>query len=114
MSIKSIIGVAAALTIGMTMASLAQKARVPKIDIHRVCQGIDADARDFHWNGSHDAVSGCVATEKEAHSQIIREWSTFPAAARSQCIQPDTYMPTYVRWLTCLELTRDAMKLRKG
>jgi hypothetical protein len=60
MSIRSTIGLAAALTLGTTTACLAEKARLPKIDFHKTCQEIQNVA-----GSSHGSVSGCIATERE-------------------------------------------------
>jgi hypothetical protein len=114
MSIRSTIGLAAALTLGTITACLAEKARVPKIDVHKICREIDTATQSFYSKGSAGTISSCIASEREAHGQIVREWHSFPASARSLCIKPDQYMPTYLHWLTCLETTRDVMKMRKG
>ena len=101
MSIRLTIGLAAALTFGTTTVCLAERARLPTIDFHKICREIHAAAGE-----SHGTVSGCIASEREAHDQIVKEWHSFPASARSMCIRPNAFMPTYVRWLTCLELHR--------
>jgi hypothetical protein len=113
MSIGLSIGLAAALTLGTTTACLAEKARVPKIDVHKICREIDTATRSFYSKGSEGTISGCIASEREAHNQIVREWRSFPPSARSLCIKPDQYMPTYLHWLTCLETTREVMKAKK-
>jgi hypothetical protein len=113
MSIKSIIGLAAALTLGAITACPAEKPRVPKIDFHKICRDIDTATRGFYSKGSQGTVSSCIASEREAHDQIVKEWHRFPASARSLCIKPDQYMPTYLHWLTCLEMTKEVMKTWK-
>ena len=102
MSIRSTIGLAAALTFGTATACLAERPGLPTIDFHKICREIHAVAGE-----SHGTVSGCIASEREAREQILKEWHSFPASARSVCIKPNAFMPTYVRWLTCLELHRD-------
>lgn len=112
MSIRSTISLAAALTLGAATACPAEKAKLPKIDFHRICREIDAATRSSYRNSpARDTINSCIAAETDARDQIVKEWSNFPALARSRCIQPNAYMPTYVRWLTCLELT--ALKMRK-
>ena len=101
MSIRSTIGLFAALTFGMSTACLAEKARLPKIDLHKICREIQTAA-----GNSHGTVSGCIASEREARDQIVKEWHSFPTSDRSACVKPDQYMPTYVHWLTCLEAHR--------
>jgi hypothetical protein len=114
MSIRSTIGLAAALALGTATACLAEKARVPKIDFHKICREIDTATQGFYSRGSEGTVSSCIASEREAHDQIVKEWHSFPASARSLCIKPDQYHPTYLHWLTCLEMTREVTKMRKG
>jgi hypothetical protein len=113
MSIRSSIGLAAVLTLGATTACLAEKARVPRIDVHKICREIDAATQSFYSKGSEGTISSCIASEREAHNQIVKEWHSFPASARSLCIKPDQYMPTYLHWLTCLETTTEVMKMKK-
>jgi hypothetical protein len=54
-----------------------------------------------------------VQDELDARAQIVKEWASFPAVARSRCIQPKEFFPGYTEWLSCLQMTRDALKLRK-
>ena len=51
--------------------------------------------------------------EQGAQMQLLQEWEEFPALARSRCVKPREYVPSYVEWLACLEMTRDVMKVRK-
>jgi hypothetical protein len=113
MSIRSTIGLAAALTLGTTTACLAEKAKLPKIDFHKICREIDTATRSFYSKDSHGTVSSCIASEREARDQIVKEWQRFPESARSLCIKPDQYMPTYLHWLICLEMNTEVMKMRK-
>ena len=101
MFMRSIIGLSAALTFGTITACLAEKARPPKIDFHKVCREIQTAA-----GASHGTLGGCIVSEREARDQIVKQWHSFPASDRSACIKPDQYMPTYVHWLTCLEAHR--------
>src|SRR5437870_2289826 len=54
----------------------------------------------------------CLADEKNAREQIVQMWPTLPPLARTRCVQPNSFLPSYVEWLTCLEMTRDVIKLR--
>ena len=51
----------------------------------------------------------------EAKDQLAKEWTQFAAADKSHCLQLSTIGgdPTYTELLTCLELERDARRLRE-
>jgi hypothetical protein len=73
---------------------------VPKFDIARECQG---------EGGNKEIQKRCADDETQARGQLQTEWTQFTPSARSQCIQ-ETSMdgtPSYVEFLTCLEMERD-------
>ena len=51
--------------------------------------------------------------EQAARDQIVKDWATYPAIAKSRCVQPNEYLPGYVEWQTCLEMTKDVLQMRK-
>jgi hypothetical protein len=51
--------------------------------------------------------------EQTARDQIVKDWATYPALAKAQCVQPNEFLPGYVEWQACLEMTRDVITLRK-
>jgi hypothetical protein len=55
-----------------------------------------------------------VSDEQAARDQLQKDWASFPASDKARCIQPKEYLPSYVEWLTCLEMTRDVRAMRKG
>jgi hypothetical protein len=60
-------------------------------------------------------LDNCMRKEMEAKDQLAKEWSQFAAADKSYCLQLSTIGgdPTYTELLTCLELQRDARRLRE-
>src|SRR5215475_2489761 len=52
-------------------------------------------------------------SEKGAREQIVKNWQNFPAGARQRCVSTTGYMPSYVEWLTCLEMEQQVSELRK-
>jgi len=38
---------------------------------------------------------------------------TYSAGARERCVRTGVYLPSYVEWLTCLEMERDVRNLRR-
>jgi hypothetical protein len=55
----------------------------------------------------------CLSDEEEARKQLVKEWASYPALARSQCVKTAEYLPGYVEWLSCIQMTRDVLQLRK-
>jgi len=96
--------------LGFAGAALAQ---VPTIDIRNTCR-ITAVAMVQMMGRratSQDDFNQCMTGEQDALAQIRKDWGTF-SSARATCVQPTAYMPSYVEWLTCLEMDRDLRKMR--
>jgi hypothetical protein len=51
--------------------------------------------------------------EELARVQMDKDWTKYPAKDRDECINPKQYSPSYVEWLTCLEIRRDVRNLPK-
>lgn len=82
---------------------------VPNIDIEKTCRvaagtGIAPTRTD---------IDACLADEQGAREQLVKEWVQFSAADKARCVQAarTAYLPSYVEWLSCLEMARDAKKL---
>jgi hypothetical protein len=112
MSISSKIVVGAALLLGTAPAGSAQNGDIPTIDLQKMCAQNDKAVRAVIDIGA-DFLKNCVAGEQSARELLVKEWATFPPLAKTRCVQPGTFLPSYVEWLTCLEMTRDVMKMRK-
>jgi hypothetical protein len=54
----------------------------------------------------------CVCASKATPSNKLRNWATYPAAAKALCLQPRAYSPRYVERLTCFEMDRDMREIR--
>jgi hypothetical protein len=79
---------------------------VPKFDIARECQS---------EGGSQDMLDTCANDEKQARDQLQKEWATFGPGDRRQCYQETNAdgSPSYVEFLTCLEMARDVKNTSK-
>jgi hypothetical protein len=80
---------------------------VPKFEIARECQG---------EGGTKEMQQRCADDEAQARDQLQTEWIQFTPGAKSQCLQ-ETSMdgtPSYVEFLTCLEMERDARVEREA
>lgn len=81
---------------------------VPNFDVEPSCR---AAAR---VGASPADLSICLREERQARAQLVGLWPKFTAAEKTRCLQVSTLggRPTYTELLTCLELARDARRLR--
>jgi hypothetical protein len=88
-------------------------AQVPTADVQNTCK-IAATAMVSLMGGTtvEQGLNGCLDSENVARTNIIKDWATYSAGDRTQCLQTDVYLPSYVEWLTCLEMERDVRRLR--
>jgi hypothetical protein len=79
---------------------------VPRLDVEESCRYSGEIAADTN-------VSRCLLDERGAHDQLVRAWSGFPVADRSQCTRYSTRSGggTYTDLLTCLEMSVHADEL---
>jgi hypothetical protein len=84
---------------------------IPTVDIHKTCQAAAGIMTNLMsgTTAEHD-LDVCVSSEQAAHEQIIKDWATYSSAERTQCVQPSVYLPSYVEWLTCLEMEKSVRK----
>ena len=91
----------------------AAEDRLPSIDVKASCE---ASAKAvFKATGDKNAATAenCLKQENAARDQIVKSWDIFTAADRAQCINVKVYMPSYVEWLTCLQMQRQVRDERK-
>ena len=58
-------------------------------------------------------VNACLDSEQKARDQIVKDRATYASADKKQCMRTDVYLPSYVEWLTCLEMERDVRKMQR-
>ncbi len=104
---------AAAIILGVTSASAANDGGPPKIDIQKTCRESSSALSGLTDTNSQDSLSACLNDEQAARDQLVKDWATYPALAKTQCVQPKEYLPGYVEWQACLDMTRDVLNLRK-
>jgi hypothetical protein len=102
------------LAVGSQILIAAAGGGIPTVDIKNTCR-IAAGAMVGLIGGTTtaNALSACLSSEQAAREQIVQSWSTFSAADRTQCVRTDVYLPSYVEWITCLEMERDVRKMRQ-
>jgi hypothetical protein len=86
---------------------------VPTIDIQKTCH-IAAGATVSLTGGTTtaSALNACLSAEQNAREFLVKGWSTFRAADRAHCIRLDAYLPSYVEWVTCLEMKQNVRKIQ--
>jgi hypothetical protein len=105
--------VAVAMVLSAASISLARDSGPPTIDIEELCRG-DMDAmREVFAAGDLQGMDTCVTDERAAREQLFKNWAIYPASAEAACVRPHEYLPSYVEWQTCIEMTQAVLELRK-
>jgi len=110
---KLILATAVIIILGAVSPSLAQNSGPPTIDIQKTCRESSSALVGLTGSDSQDTFSSCMNDEQTARDELVKDWATYPALAKSTCINPKEYLPGYVEWQSCIEMTRDVIKLRK-
>jgi hypothetical protein len=106
-TIAVMIGAAIPMVFGVTNVTRAQ---APNIDIQQTCWTAADVATGLATERNFDL---CLEAENQANARLAREWDSFSDAHKLQCVRPMAYLPSYVEWLTCLEMELIAEQLRK-
>jgi hypothetical protein len=86
---------------------------VPTIDIQKTCQAAAGAMVSLMGGTTNEQdVNACLDSEQKARDQIVKDGATYASADKKQCMRTDVYLPSYVEWLTCLEMERDVRKMR--
>jgi len=87
---------------------------LPGIDIQNTCKAA-AGAMVSLMGGTttEQDVNACLDSEQKARDQIVKDRATYSSADKKQCMRTDVYLPSYVEWLTCLEMERDVRKMER-
>jgi hypothetical protein len=81
--------------------------KVPEFDVMPSCHGASQAAI------SNRDLESCLQQERDARSDLGRDWAQFPSGDRTTCEHSTSMggIPSYVEMLTCLEIARDARNL---
>jgi hypothetical protein len=84
----------------VTTAAMADS--VPKYDMARTCRLDTAAAAGLAVS---ESMKACVRDEKQARTQLQKQWSKYPAAKRAGCMTQSNIggTPSYVGLQTCLQ-----------
>jgi hypothetical protein len=105
--------VSLALVLAAASTAPAKDGGVPKLNTEYGCHASEKALATATGTNS-DTFSSCMNDENDARKQLEKDWATYPASDKAQCIQPKEYTPGYAEWLTCLEMGREVRALRKG
>jgi hypothetical protein len=91
---------------------IAATAGIPSVDIRKTCQAAAGTMADLIAGSTiqHD-LDVCLSSEQAAREQLIKDWTTYSSAEKTQCVQPSVYLPSYIEWLTCLEMEMSVRRL---
>jgi hypothetical protein len=113
MSTKMKITLSAAIFLAAASAAPAKDGGLPKIDLEKVCRASEKEINAVFTGINRDVFAACMNDEQAARDQLVKNWATFSTLDRARCVVPMDYLPSYVEWSTCIEMTRDVMKMRK-
>jgi len=91
----------------------AESSGVPTADIATTCRTSEKALIAIFGAETLQNFESCMNSENGAHEQIVKNWQNFSAGARQRCVITKGYMPSYVEWLTCLEMEQQVNELRK-
>jgi hypothetical protein len=103
----------AAIVLAAASTAPAKDGNLPNLDIKRACRASEKAVAAI-FTLTSDIFTSCMNDEQEAREQLKKDWASFSASNKAKCIQPQEYLPSYVEWSTCLEMTRDVTAMRKG
>jgi len=96
---------AVALALG---ASVAAAQEVPTLDVAPLCR---AQAK-----AAQDLGDACLADEKKAREELVRQWAQFSPDSRARCTgiaKSIAGAQSYVELITCLQMAKDVKGLPK-
>jgi hypothetical protein len=80
---------------------------VPTIDVRKSCEISEKNIGPLFGPESGSNLENCLKEQQEARQEMINSWAKYPPDDRQKCINPTGFLPSYVEWLTCLEMYRD-------
>jgi hypothetical protein len=95
-------------------AASAESAGVPTVDIATTCRTSEKAITSIFGPGNLATFDSCMKQEGDARAEIVKNWRNYPAGGQQRCINTTGYMPSYVEWLTCLEMEQSVEALRKN
>jgi len=108
---KIVLAVAAVFCTPCTAPARAES--LPNIDIQKRCSVRAKATTEMMADKSTTlAFDSCMKSEQEARSALVAAWGDIPASYKAFCIAPNTHSPSYVEWISCLEMNIEVKRLR--
>ena len=107
----SLAGAITAMVFGVAGTAQAQ---IPSINIEQTCRAAAGAMVGMTKSTTEQDVKSCLDSEQKAREQIIKDQATYSTADKKRCLRTGTYLPSYVEWLTCLEMERDVRKMQEA
>jgi hypothetical protein len=111
MMTKSKVALTSAFILGAASAALAMDSGPPSIDLQKTCRDSSNALIVVTGNDAQDSFNTCMSDEQAARDQLTKDWASYPTLAKSKCLKPKEFPPGYVEWQSCLEMTRDVIKM---
>jgi len=93
----------------------AAQAQVPVANIQATCKAASAVTLGLSGNtDSQNDINICLDSENRARQQLAKDWSTYIPPTGPECVQTGVYLPSYIEWLTCLEMNKSVRQMRQG
>ena len=96
------------------VSNVAHAQQVPTVEIAATCRAAAAVTVSLLGSTGTNDFQVCMDGENKARETIIKDWSAYAASDRVGCIQTNVYLPTYVEWLTCIEMNKAVREARKS
>jgi hypothetical protein len=90
------------------------QAQIPSINIEQTCRAAAGAMVGMSKSTIEEDSKRCLDSEQKAREQIIKDQATYSTADKKRCLRTGTYLPSYVEWLTCLEMERDVRKMQEA
>jgi hypothetical protein len=90
---------------------LIAAAGLPGIDPQKLCHASHRAMPDL-GGGPMQTFQSCMRDEQEAREQLLMEWVTYSSSDKALCVRTKDYLPSYVEWITCVEMARDLRRIR--
>jgi hypothetical protein len=110
--VSSVIIIPLGPIVASTLVLAAASGGPPKVNIEATCRASEIEIKKLFGSDTEVTTSGCLMQENAALDQLVKAWATFTPADKTLCVQPRSYMPSYVEWLTCLETQKDLRRIR--
>jgi hypothetical protein len=92
------------------LSDMALADDVPKLDYRKSCR---VDVAAYPGGGGNKA---CLTDEQNARKTLVAQWKRFSPESRTRCSSMATDLigdQSYVELLTCLQMSRDVLRLPK-